>query len=125
MIINAIGNVSIKRFITNDENVTVAGTTAAIDTTYGVKVGYCSNGDVIISTKAPSTGRYYVSKYQLVSAPDGVTIKTVTPTASYVQYTNYMDCCVISGLKKEAVLGVNISTSYSNTTIKITLTEGA
>lgn len=123
MIINAIGNVSIKRLITNDENVTVAGTTAAIDTTYGVKVGYCSNGDVIISTKA-SNSRYRPPKYQLVSAPDGVTIKTVTLNSPYTVYANYMDCCVISGLKKEAVLGVNISGgTSSNTIFNIALTE--
>lgn len=120
----------IKALITNDTSITPTGTYATstyYNTSYGVKVGYMRNGDIIVSMQAGTTTSYEALYMNLASAPSGVTITTAYNTNSSYSTGSpaLIYACIISGLKSNATMSIAMTTrngSYDYTRCDITLT---
>lgn len=112
--------------IRNDQNVIPTGDyTNRYDKTYGVKVGYCSNGDIMISMSGnngilyptrPPEYETYKLKFSLEKAPDGVKISYYGELASALD-SSCGDCvtttCVVSGLTVPSELSISMN-SYDS-----------
>lgn len=117
----------IEQLIQNDTSITPTGTYATsvyYDTSYGVKVGYMSNGDVMVSMENGTSSSYQTLRFTEESLPSGVTLYAPASTGfsfgSTVHKTAY--CCIISGLTAVAKLGINMKArSNSYTTCAITI----
>ena len=119
---------SIKRLITNDESVTPTGTYASAtyyNIPYGVKVGYCPNGDILISMMGGTSSSYENLYFTLASAPAGVTISaTDGGTYGTANGTGGLYVCCISGLTTSATLSIEMKSrnaSYDYVRCAITL----
>lgn len=99
MIINGAHEGGVRKLIVNDDAIPFTGqyaTSARFNLDYGVKLAYCPNGDIILSTQAASSGTYLAHGYALASAPDGVTL---TANNYYTRnMTNVIFCCVLHGV---------------------------
>lgn len=122
------GSSSIKRLITNDESVTPTGRYASAtyyDISYGVKVGYCPNGDILISMRGGTSSTYENLYFTLASAPNGVTISaTDGSTYDTANGAGGLYVCCISGLTTSTTLSIDMSSrnaSYDYVRCDITL----
>lgn len=117
----------IEQLIKNDTSITPTGTYATsvyYDTSYGVKVGYMSNGDVMVSMENGTSSSYKTLRFTEDSLPSGVTLYAPESTSfsfgSNASKTAY--CCIISGLTALATLRINMEArSSSYTTCAITV----
>ena len=117
----------IEQLIKNDTSITPTGTYATsvyYDTSYGVKVGYMSNGDVMVSMENGTSSSYKTLRFTEDSLPSGVTLYAPESTGFSFGYnaskTAY--CCIISGLTALATLRINMEArSSSYTTCAITI----
>lgn len=117
----------IEQLIKNDTSITPTGTYATsvyYDTSYGVKVGYMSNGDVMVSMENGTSSSYQTLRFTEDSLPNGVTLYAPESVGvrfgSTVHKTAY--CCIISGLTALATLRINMEArSNSYTTCAITI----
>lgn len=119
----------IPRLITNDDSITPTGSYASstyYNTTYGVKIGYMSNGDILLAMRGGDNTSYKKLNFTLGSAPSGVTVTAHYPaTASTSVTSGGIYTCSISGLTTEATMSVtlnNRSSIYNYTTVSITIT---
>jgi len=121
------------RLITNDNNITPTGTYATstyYNTSYGVKIGYMADGDIIVSMRAGTTTSYEYLYFNLVSAPSGVTITEVHNTSSSyaTAAAGLIYACVISGLTVKAQMSIDMSTYNGTgdyTRVDITITANS
>ena len=104
------GNASIKRLIVNDDSIVPTGTYANAtyyNVEYGVKVGYCANGDIIVSMKGGTTTAYENIVFELYPEIDGVTLLTTTPSSyGTANGAGGLYCCVIQGLTVKCTMDV-------------------
>ena len=123
--------VGIKQLINNDTSITPTGTYATAtyyNKTYGVKIGYTSDGDIILSMKAGTTSGYETLYFYASSLPSGATLTEVhTTSTSYVGGSpELIYACVISGLSQSYThtlsLAMNtINATYDYTRVDITI----
>jgi len=123
----------IVRLITNDNSITPTGTYATstyYNTTYGVKLGYMANGDIILSMRAGTTTSYEYLYFYLASAPSGVTITEVHNTSSSyaTAAAGLIYACVISGLTVKSQIAIAMNTYNGTgdyTRVDITITANS
>ena len=114
--------------ITNDTSITPTGTYATsvyYNTTYGVKVGYCSNGEILISMQGGTSTSYENIYFTLASAPSGVTIQTNNNTYDTSGDAGNIFACLITGLTVKSTLSIDMSTyngTYDYVQAAITIT---
>lgn len=116
--------------IKNDIDITPTGTYAtdtSYNTTYGVKVGYLSNGTVMVTMVGGTSTGYENLLFTKASAPSGVTIANITTPSSSNQTGNLYGC-IISGLnlgnKYNMTIAMNTRDASADTvTCAITLTQ--
>lgn len=117
----------IARRIVNDESITPSGsyaTSTYYNTTYGVKVGYCPNGDILISMQGGTSTSYENIYFTLASAPSGVAIKTNNNTYDTSGDAGNIFACLISGLTVDATVSIamgTINSSYDYVQCAITI----
>lgn len=123
MIINATGGGGLKRLIKNDDSITVAvsgNNRNFFDATYGVKVAYNENGDVVFYAKT-GTATNTTLNFLLGSAPTGVAIAASGKSTT----KQTVSCCILSGITSpvEATVTAAIASSWStsNGTVNITI----
>ena len=123
-------NPGIIPLITNDTSIVPTGTYATssyYNTSYGVKVGYMRNGDILVSMRAGSSVSYESLYFKLVSAPSGVTITEshTTNSNNITGSAGLIYACVISGLKTNATMAIGMASrdsTYDYTQCDITIT---
>ena len=108
-----VPNEGILPLIANDGSIVPTGTYATsryYDTSYGVKVGYMSNGDVMISMKNGTTTSYENIYFHAASLPTGVTLDAPSTfdTGNVVGMTFVG---IISGLTGLANIAIDMSTT--------------
>lgn len=121
---------AVKPWITNDTAITPTGTYATAtyyDVDYGVRVGYCSNGDILISMKGGTTTSYEFLQFTLASAPSYVTLTAfdMGSHSSTAGKPGVIYACVLSGIQWPMRMSIDMSTynaTYDYTTCAITLT---
>lgn len=119
----------VERLIANDDSVVPSGTYATstyYNVDYGVKVGYCSNGDILISMKGGTSTAYENLYFTLATAPDGVSIVASSSSWGSSNPAGQLHVCVISGLTAKCNLAISMSSinsSYDYVACNITLTE--
>lgn len=117
--------------ITNADNVTLTGDVATnasyVNQTYGVKVGYMNNGDIIVSMQGGTSGNWEYLDFSLASAPAGVTITTSNmATTNITGKVSVIYACVLSGLTVPCEMSIAVAAGASandNVPCKITLTQ--
>ena len=106
----------IQPIIANDGSITPTGTYATSDyynISYGVKIGYMANGDVMISMQGGSSTAYENIYFYAASLPSEVTL--IAPsTFGSVNAINMMFVGIISGLTGDANIAINMSTRNSS-----------
>lgn len=127
-----IGTNNLKRLILNDDSITPTGnyaTSTYYNTDYGVKIGYCNNGDILLSMRAGTSTAYETLRFSLSSAPEGVTITEVHTTDSHTSGSpGLIYACIISGLTVPANITIAISSrnaTYDYVTCAITVTANS
>ena len=121
----------IERLVTNDESIIPSGLYATSDyynTTYGVKIGYCPNGDILLSMKSGTTTAYENLNFTLASAPYGVTITSSSASWDTANPAGQLYVCVLSGITSKVKIAVAMSernSTYDYTTCAVTVTEAA
>lgn len=128
MINNTVSR-SILRKVINDDSITPTGsyaTSTYYNTSYGVKIGYMANGDVILSMRSGTTTAYEVLLFTLASAPSGVTITAHSTPSTTAGPAAAIYACVLSGISGHVTISVAMNgrnSSYDYTTCAITVTE--
>lgn len=119
----------VERLITNDDSIVPTGTYATstyYNVDFGVKIGYCPNGDIILAMKGGTSTSYENIVFLLGSAPDGVSIVTTSSTSyDTANSAGGLYCCVIKGLTVPSTIAVEYSernTSYDYISFKIIIT---
>ena len=110
--------VGIPPLITNDTSITPTGSYADstyYDTTYGVKIGYMSNGDILLSMQGGTLATYEYLNFQLGTVPSGVTItESHNTSSSYASAkSGLIYACVIHGLTTKSTLSIAMDTRNS------------
>lgn len=120
----------ITRIINNDTSITPTGTYATstyYDTTYGVKIGYMPNGDVLLSMKGGTSTSYEYLNFVLGTVPSGVTLTWAFNISSNyatgkpgIQYA-----CVLSGITQKSNISLSMTArdgtyDYATVTINVT-----
>lgn len=121
----------IARLVTNDDSITPTGTYATstyYNTTYGVKIGYCSDGSILLSMQGGTSTGYETIYFSLASAPDGVSITEAHNTStSYVTgKPALIYACVLTGITTDVTISVamdSVNASYDYVNCAITVTE--
>lgn len=121
---------SLKKLISNDDSITPTGTYATstyYNTTYGVKVGYCNNGDIILSMQAGTSTACETLYFSLGTVPGGVTITEAHTTSSSYNTGSpgLIYACIISGLNVSSSISIDMSsrnTTYDYVRCDITIT---
>lgn len=127
--IHEIRNDWIQPFVTNDGNIVPTGKYANAtyyNVDYGVKIGYCSNGDIMLSMKNGTTTSYENLYFTLASAPTGVTLTANAEAQGTSGTAGIMHVCIISGVTSNINIAVeltDINSSRDYTTCSITITE--
>lgn len=124
------GTSSSYRYITNDTSITPSGTYATstyYNTSYGVKIGYMPDGNILLSMQAGTSTDYEYLRFYASSVPSGVTV-----TSAYNTSTSYVTAapgmiyaCVISGIDGKATIDISMNTvnsSYDYVRCDITVT---
>jgi len=132
-----ISNIStgMKRFISNDTNITVSGSYASstyYNTSWGVKVGYMPGGQSILLSiqGGTSTGYEYIYFYG-ASLASGLTLTQATTFVSSQYVTaspSNIYACVISGFDVNSTYTISVNFDYVNasydyTRASITITK--
>lgn len=123
--------IPIKQLINNDTSITPTGTYATAtyyNVTYGVKVGYTSNGNIILSMQSGTSTSYETLYFYAASLPTGASItESHTTSTSYVGGSpGLIYSCVISGLSSNSTYNLSlvmntINSTYDYTRIDITI----
>lgn len=101
------------RLITNDESVVPTGTYATsvyYNLDYGVKVGYCPNGEILISMQGGTSTAYENVFFALASAPDGVTITTDNSNYDTGDLAGNLYVCVLTGVTVPVEMSIAMNT---------------
>lgn len=116
----------IEQLIENDTSITPTGTYATstyYNTSYGVKIGYMSNGGVIISMENGTSSQYRTLRFTASSLPSGVTLTAPSSTGTqFGSHTIIAYSCIVTGLTGMATLSIAMnarSTSYTTCAITI------
>ena len=119
----------IRRWVTNDDSIVPTGsyaTSTYYDTTYGVKIGYMADGNILLSMKGGTTAAYEKLHFTLDSAPDGVSIEIGSSTNSNTSGSAALIyACVLIGIKQEVTISIamgSVSSANDYTTCAITVT---
>jgi hypothetical protein len=120
-----------RRLVTNEDSIIPTGsyaTSTYYDTTYGVKIGYMANGDILLSMKGGTTTAYEYLQFTAASVPSGVTVDTTVPSSnSYVtMMAGMQQVCVIHGITKPVKIAIDMSSynaTYDYTNCALTITE--
>lgn len=119
----------IQRLVVNDDSITTTGsyaTSTYYNTTYGVQVGYCPDGSVLISMKGGTSTGYENLNFTLASAPSGVTIETSSTSWDTSDPAGNLYVCRLKGItgKVSIAIAMNaVSSSYDYVTCAITVAE--
>lgn len=117
------------RMVANDDSITPTGTYATstyYNTTYGVLVGYCPDGSVLISMKGGTSTSYENLNFSLASAPDGVTIETSSTAWDTSDPAGNLYVCRLKGIVGKVNIAIAMSAvnaTYDYVTCAITVTE--
>lgn len=118
----------ITKLIRNDTSIVPTGSYATsnyYNTTYGVKIGYMSTGDILFSMQGGTTSSYEKLNFVPATIPSGVTLNSINVAASYTSgQPGLMYACVISGVTSLATLTVAmdyVSSTYDYTTVSISI----
>lgn len=101
------------RLIMNDEDVVPTGTYATevyYNAEYGVKVGYCPNGEILVSMKSGTTTAYENIFFALASAPAGVTITTDNSNYDTGDLAGNLYVCVLAGVAVPVEMSIAMNT---------------
>lgn len=106
----------LRPYVTNGESITPTGTYATstyYDTTFGVKIGYTADGEVLLMMKGGTTTNYEYLQFVLGSSTmSGVTIErcdmNVSSNATGKPAVIYG--CVLKGITKNCTISVTMST---------------
>lgn len=115
--------------VTNGDSITPTGsyaTSTYYDTSYGVKVGYCAGGDILISMMSGTTTAYENLNFTLSSAPTGVKITTSSTSWDTSDPAGNLYVCVLSGITSKVKISIAMgayNATYDYTTCAITVTE--
>lgn len=107
-----VPNEGIEPIIVNDGSITPTGTYANstyYNTSYGVKIGYMANGDVMISMQGGTSTSYENIYFYAASLPSGVTL-TAPSKFGTGNAAEMMFVCIISGLTGSANIAIDMST---------------
>lgn len=104
--------------VQNDTSIPVSDTYATItyyNTTYGVKIGYMRNGDIILSMQGGTSTAYEYLYFVLGAVPNGVTItQSHNTSSSYATAcTELIYACVIRGITQKVNISVAINARNS------------
>lgn len=119
----------VQRLVTNDEAITPTGTYATstyYNADYGVKIGYCPDGSILLSMRSGTSTGYENLNFFLSSAPDGVTIERNSTSWDTGDPAGNLYVCRISGITTRVEIAVamtEINSSYDYTNCAITITE--
>lgn len=111
-----VPNKGIEPIIANEDNIVPSGTYATdtyYNKTYGVKIGYMSNGDVMISMMNGTSTAYENLYFYAASLPDGATLEAPSTfgTGNVVGMTFVG---IIHGLTGSANITIDMSTRNSS-----------
>lgn len=119
----------VKRLITNDTAITPTGsyaTSTYYNTTFGVKVSYAPNGDIVVTMKGGTSTTYENLIYTLTTSISGVTLSNGVESAwSDAVAAGHIYSCIISGLTVPATIQIAMgsrNSTYDTVTCAITLT---
>ena len=121
----------VERLIVNDDSVTPTGTYATstyYDVDFGVKIGYCPDGSVLLTMKGGTSTGYENLYFKLDSVPDGVTLDASSSSFDTADPAGNVYGCRISGITGKMEMALDMSTynsTYDYTRVDITLTEVA
>lgn len=107
----------LSRFVTNDTSIVPTGQYATADyydQTYGVKVGYCPDGSILLSMRALGSTAYENIYFSLASAPAGVTFQTNNSTYDTSGDRGNLFVCFISGIVGKVKIAVAMDTVNAN-----------
>lgn len=96
------------------------------DVEYGVRVGYCENGEVMISMKGGTSTAYENINFELGTAPEGVTILKNSTSYDTSDPAGNLFVCVLSGIIGHATIDIDMSalnSSYDYVTATVNITE--
>ena len=119
----------LERLVRNDENIVPTGEYA--DSTYynldyGVAVGYCPDGSVLISMKGGTLTTYENLNFTLASAPDGVSIQTSSTSWDTSDPAGNLYVCRLTGIAAPVDISIAMDArngTYDYVTCAITVTE--
>lgn len=106
----------VERLVTNDESITPSGsyaTSTYYDTTYGVKVGYCPDGSVLISMKGGTSTSYENLNFTLSSAPSGIAIETSDTDWDTSDPAGNLYVCCLTGITSPVSIAIEMSSRNS------------
>lgn len=120
----------VKCYVTNGESITPTGTYATstyYNTTFGVKIGYTADGDVLLMMKGGTTTNYEYLQFALDSSSmSGVTIERcdMSANSNATGKPEVIYGCVLKGITKNCRISVTMSTynatyDWTQCTIKV------
>lgn len=115
--------------VQNGDSIEPTGTYATstyYNTTYGVKIGYVANGDILLSMQGGTTTSYENLHFTLTSAPTGVTLTASSSSWDTSNPAGQLYVCVLSGIAAQVEIDIEMASynsTYDYTTCAITVTE--
>jgi hypothetical protein len=101
----------LSRFVVNDTSIVPTGEyNDHYDATYGVQVGYCPDGSILLSMMAAGNTSYENLWFSLASAPSGVTIQTNNNTYDTSGDVGNLFVCRISGVTGKVSIAIAMDT---------------
>ena len=119
-----MGQAGLQPLVANESSISVSG--GYYDSQYGVKIGYMSNGDIILTMKGAASGLntgYFTFRED--SVPSGVSIINNSASGtrtSYMPPAGVIFGCVISGVENRCNISVRISFNAETVTCFCELT---
>ena len=116
----------VEALVANDESISPSGTYANstyYNTSYGVKIGYMRNGDIILSMQGGTSTAYEGLYFSLGTVPSGVTITEEHNTSSSYASAKagLIYACVLHGITQK--VNISVTMSYRNATVDYTKCE--
>lgn len=127
--ITQIRNGWLEPLVQNGDSIAPTGTYATstyYNTTYGVKIGYVANGDILLSMQGGTTTSYENLHFTLTSAPTGVTLTASSSSWDTNNPAGQLYVCVLSGIAAQVEIDIEMASynsTYDYTTCAITVTE--